>query len=43
MKTETLFYELTRHWPGLALQPAGLDPLCAKGYEFPSEEIKQSA
>jgi hypothetical protein len=43
MKTEVLFYEFVRHWPGLALQPAGLDSICAKGYEFSSEEIKQSA
>jgi predicted transposase YdaD len=43
MKTDILFYELFRHWPGVALQLAGLDPICAEGYEFPFEEIKQSA
>lgn len=30
MKTDALFYELFRHWPGVALQLAGLDP-CRAG------------
>jgi conserved hypothetical protein (putative transposase or invertase) len=43
MKTDSLFYELFRRWPGVALQLAGLDPARADGYEFRSEEIKQTA
>ena len=43
MKTDALFYELFRHWPGVALQLAGLDPARADAYEFRSEEIKQTA
>jgi predicted transposase/invertase (TIGR01784 family) len=43
MKTDSLFYELFRHWHGVALELAGLDPIRADGYEFRSEEIKQTA
>jgi predicted transposase/invertase (TIGR01784 family) len=43
MKTDSLFYELFRHWPGVALELAGLYPSRADGYEFRSEEIKQTA
>jgi len=43
MKTDALFYELFRHWPGVALQLAGLDPSRAHAYEVRSEEIKQTA
>ena len=43
MKTDSLFYELFRRWPGVALELAGLDPDRAGSYEFRSEEIKQTA
>ena len=43
MKTDSLFYELFRRWPGVALDLAGLDPSRADAYEFRSEEIKQTA
>jgi len=43
MKTDSLFYELFRRWPGVALELAGLDPERSAHYEFRSEEIKQTA
>ena len=43
MKTDSLFYELFRHWPAVALDLAGLDPAAAARYEFRAEELKQTA
>jgi predicted transposase/invertase (TIGR01784 family) len=43
MKTDSLFYELFRRWPALALDLAGLDPATAPRYVFRAEEIKQTA
>lgn len=43
MKTDSLFYELFRRWPALALDLAGLDPAAASHYVFRAEEIKQTA
>jgi predicted transposase/invertase (TIGR01784 family) len=43
MKTDSLFYELFRRWPALALDLAGLDPAAAPRYVFRAEEIKQTA
>lgn len=43
MKTDTLFYEIFRRWPALALDLAGLDPAAAPRYVFRAEEIKQTA
>lgn len=43
MKTDSLFYDLFRHWPALALDLAGLDPAAADRYEFRAEELKQTA
>ena len=43
MKTDALFYELFRRWPGVALDLAGLDPALADHYQFRTEEIKQTA
>ncbi|MEW6037076.1 MAG: Rpn family recombination-promoting nuclease/putative transposase [Pseudomonadota bacterium] len=43
MKTDTLFHELFRQWPALALDLAGLDPAKADRYSFRSEELKQAA
>jgi len=43
MKTDSLFYELFRRWPGVALDLAGLDPALADQYQFRAEEIKQTA
>ncbi|QXP84029.1 Rpn family recombination-promoting nuclease/putative transposase [Methylococcus sp. Mc7] len=43
MKTDTLFHELFRQWPALALDLAGLDPAAADRYRFRSEELKQAA
>ncbi len=43
MKTDSLFYELFRRWPALALDLAGLDPPAAPRYVFRAEEIKQTA
>lgn len=43
MKTDSLFYELFRQWPGVALDLAGLDPADAGRYAFRSEELKQTA
>lgn len=42
MKTDTLFHELFRQWPALALDLAGLDPAKADRYSFRSEELKQA-
>jgi len=42
MKTDSLFYELFRRWPALALELAGLDPLAGPRYVFRAEEIKQT-
>lgn len=43
MRTDSLFYELFRRWPGVALDLAGLDPARADRYQFRAEEIKQTA
>jgi len=43
MKTDSLFHELFRRWPALALDLAGLDPAAAPRYAFRSEELKQTA
>ena len=43
MKTDSLFYELFRRWPGVALDLAGLNPALADHYQFRAEEIKQTA
>lgn len=43
MKTDSLFYQLFRGWPAVALDLAGLDPGAASRYEFRSEELKQTA
>ncbi len=43
MKTDSLFYELFRRWPAVALDLAGLDPATAERYEFRAEELKQAA
>ncbi len=43
MKTDSLFYELFRRWPALALDLAGLEPTAGSRYTFRSEEIKQTA
>ena len=42
MKTDTLFYRLFQRQPGLVLELANI-PIAAKGYQFRSEEIKQTA
>ena len=43
MKTDSLFHELFRRWPALALDLVGLDPASAPRYAFRSEELKQTA
>lgn len=43
MKTDSLFYELFRRWPALALDLAGLDPQAGPRYIFRAEELKQTA
>jgi predicted transposase YdaD len=43
MKTDSLFYELFRRWPALALDLAGLDPQAGPRYVFRAEELKQTA
>lgn len=43
VKTDTLFHELFRQWPAVALDLAGLDPGRAAHYRFRSEELKQAA
>jgi len=43
VKTDSLFYELFRRWPALALDLAGLEPTAGSLYTFRSEEIKQTA
>lgn len=43
MKTDSLFYELFRRWPALALDLAGLDPKAGPHYIFRAEELKQTA
>lgn len=43
MKTDALFYELFRRWPGVALDLAGIDSALADHYQFRAEEIKQTA
>ena len=42
MKTDNLFYRLFQRLPGLVLELANL-PITSEGYEFRSEEIKQTA
>jgi len=43
MKTDSLFYELFRQWPAVALDLVGLDPATAARYTFRAEELKQTA
>jgi predicted transposase/invertase (TIGR01784 family) len=43
MRTDSLFYRLFQHWPGLIMELAGLEGIEPSGYTFRSEEIKQTA
>lgn len=43
MKTDSLFYRIFQTAPGILLELAGGSPADAKGYEFRSVELKQTA
>jgi len=43
MKTDSLFYRLFQHLPSLVLELAGITVTNSDGYQFRSEEIKQTA
>jgi len=43
MKTDTLFYRLFQAYPALALEAAGIVVDDPQGYQFRSEEVKETA
>jgi predicted transposase YdaD len=43
MKTDSVFYRLFQRLPGLVLELAEIDVADVDGYQFHSEEVKQTA
>ena len=43
MRTDTLFYRLFQAYPALALEAAGIVVDDPQGYQFFSEEVKETA